>query len=318
MEPHTSNPFKLVATVLRYAWKNKQPQLRSAFTYQDHTKPSRIEFAKERFGGPFINEQVEDVRTFLKIVIALIPLGGILVLSTFLADTVTLFSQHVNSHNIPCYGYQSMSIYLSYFVVVGVVLLYEFLIYSFMHNYIPTALIQFGVGIILHILSCVALFTIDFVGQEEETAGTNYTCLYDEASPMNTLHISPFWIMLPKILIGLGTFFKLTSVYEFVFSQSPYNMKGLLMGAVYAINGLFLVLSLTMQVPFYLGYVDHMTTVPSCGSVYLLVWLVLSIVWFIVYVLVARGYHRRERGETKRQQDYPEEYYSKYLTMRHS
>ena len=32
---------------------------------------------------------------------------------------------------------------------------------------------------------------------------------------------------------------------------------------------------------------------------------------------VARSYHRRERGETKRQQDYTEEYYSKYLRTRH-
>ena len=71
MEPHTSNPFKLVATVLRYAWKNKQPQFRSAFTYQGHTKPSRIEFAKTSFGGPFTSEQVEDVKTFLRIVFAL-------------------------------------------------------------------------------------------------------------------------------------------------------------------------------------------------------------------------------------------------------
>ena len=85
---------------------------------------------------------------------------------------------------------------------------------------------------------------------------------------------------------------------------------------VYAINGLFLFLELPLQTPFYWGKGDNLTTLLSCGSVYLLVWLALGIAWFVIYVLVARGYHKRERGNTKRQQDYPEEYYSKYLRSR--
>ena len=81
MEPRTSNPFKLVASVLRYTWKTKQPQFRSAFTYQGHTKPSRINYAKQIFGGPFTTEEVEDVKTFLRIVYAFVPMGTLLVLS---------------------------------------------------------------------------------------------------------------------------------------------------------------------------------------------------------------------------------------------
>ena len=318
MEPHTSNPFKLVATVLRYAWKNKQPQFRSAFTYQGHTKPSRIEFAKETYGGPFTTEQVEDVKTFLRIVLILLPIGGTLVLSIFIGQTTTSFSQHVNSYNIPCYGYQAMTVYFAYIIVLCAIPLYEFLIHPIIHNYIPTTLTRFGIGFIFYIFSCVSLLTIDFVAHKD-TGGTNYSCLFDENTQrVNHLHINPLWTMLPKGLIGFGIFFNLTAAYEFVFSQSPYNMKGLLMGAVYATTGIFLFLGSPLQVPFHLGYVDHQTTYLSCGSVYLLVWLVLSIVWFIVYVIVACRYHKRKREETKRQQDYPEEYYSKYLSTNRS
>ena len=175
-------------------------------------------------------------------------------------------------------------------------------------------------GVIFYILSSVALFTIDLKGHKIETNGTNYnsTCLYDETTQdVNRLHINPLWAMLPAGLNGLGIFFNLTAVYEFVFSQSPYNMKGLLMGAAFSATGTCLLLGLALQVPFYLGYVDRLTTVPSCGSVYLLVWLALTIVWLTVYVKFARGYRKRERGETIRQQDYPEEYYSKYLSVTH-
>ena len=46
VEPSTSNPFKLVAGVLKYAWTHKYPEFRSAFTYHDHMRPSRIDYAK--------------------------------------------------------------------------------------------------------------------------------------------------------------------------------------------------------------------------------------------------------------------------------
>ena len=62
-----NNPVKLIWSVLIYAWKHKKPMSRSAFTYGE-SPPSRLDLGKERYGGPFTTEQVEDVRTFLYIV----------------------------------------------------------------------------------------------------------------------------------------------------------------------------------------------------------------------------------------------------------
>ena len=200
-----------MARVLRYAWKNKQPRFRSAFTYQDHTKPSRIEFAKERFGGPFTTEQVQDVKTFLRIVVALVPIGGSSALGIFMLQTAALFSQHINSNNIPCYAYQAMNTYMPYFTIMCAVPLYEFLVHPVMYNYIPTSLIRFGLGFIIQILSCIALLTIDFVGHGKP-GGTNSTCVYDESMPVSKLHVNPLWTMLPQSLVGLGIFFNFTSI----------------------------------------------------------------------------------------------------------
>ena len=61
----TGNPIKLIFTVLNYARKNKYPRLRSAFTYIDEEQPSRLDFGKHKFGGPFTEEEVEDVKTIL-------------------------------------------------------------------------------------------------------------------------------------------------------------------------------------------------------------------------------------------------------------
>ena len=66
-EPVTTNPFKLVYGVIKYAVKNKRPRQRSAFTYCDDKLPSRIDFGKSKYGGPFTTEQVEDVKTFFRL-----------------------------------------------------------------------------------------------------------------------------------------------------------------------------------------------------------------------------------------------------------
>ena len=66
-EPVTTNPLKLIYQVLKYAVKNKYPRLRSAFTYWEDKPYSRIDLGKNIYGGPFTIEQVEDVKTFLRI-----------------------------------------------------------------------------------------------------------------------------------------------------------------------------------------------------------------------------------------------------------
>ena len=66
-EPVTTNPLKLIYQVLKYAMKNKYPRLRSAFTYWEDKPYSRIDLGKSKYGGPFTIEQVEDVKTFFRI-----------------------------------------------------------------------------------------------------------------------------------------------------------------------------------------------------------------------------------------------------------
>ena len=58
------NPYKLVYKVIDFARKHEYPLQRSAFTFADNYIPSRLDFAKERYGGPFTTEQVENVETY--------------------------------------------------------------------------------------------------------------------------------------------------------------------------------------------------------------------------------------------------------------
>ena len=89
------NPYKTVFEVLNFARKHKYPLQRSAFTYCDDTIPSRIDFSKEKFGGPFSVEQVKNVKTFHRILVVVFALGSVFFLEVpALHFVFPLFSLH--------------------------------------------------------------------------------------------------------------------------------------------------------------------------------------------------------------------------------
>ena len=76
--PQITNPIKLIVKVLNYARKNKYPRNRSALTYWENDYPSRLDLGKEKYGGPFSEEEVEDVKTVMRLLPLLICGAGFL------------------------------------------------------------------------------------------------------------------------------------------------------------------------------------------------------------------------------------------------
>ena len=62
-----TNPIKLIIQVLNYTRKHSYPERHSAFTYIDEEQPTRMDYGKEKFGGPFTEEEVEEVKTVLRL-----------------------------------------------------------------------------------------------------------------------------------------------------------------------------------------------------------------------------------------------------------
>ena len=50
IEPAGNNPFATVYQVLKYSWKHKVPERRSAFTYWEEDIPRRIDLGKNKYG----------------------------------------------------------------------------------------------------------------------------------------------------------------------------------------------------------------------------------------------------------------------------
>ena len=73
------NPIKLVLKVLIFAAfvRRQLPRYKRAFRYGETPKP-RIELAKKNYDGIFTSEEVEDVKTFCRIVLVIFSLSGYL------------------------------------------------------------------------------------------------------------------------------------------------------------------------------------------------------------------------------------------------
>ncbi len=63
----------MVYKVTKFALQHRIPIQRSAFTYCEEELPSGLNLGKDKYGGPFTTEEVEDVKTFLKVLLSLGP-----------------------------------------------------------------------------------------------------------------------------------------------------------------------------------------------------------------------------------------------------
>ena len=89
-----TNPIKLIIQVLNYTRKHRYPERRSDFTYIDEEQPTRMDYGKEKFGGPFIEEEVEDVKTIVRLiplVACLMSLSNLMFLERIYALKFSLF-----------------------------------------------------------------------------------------------------------------------------------------------------------------------------------------------------------------------------------
>ena len=83
IEPKSPQSLKTIYQVFKFAAKYKAPLNRSAFTYWEEDIPSRMDLGKSKYGGPFTIEQVEDVKTVLRLLVISVPIFFILLSLTF-------------------------------------------------------------------------------------------------------------------------------------------------------------------------------------------------------------------------------------------
>ena len=292
IEPKSPQTLKTIYNVLKFAAKHKAPLNRSALTYWEEDIPSRIDLGKSRYGGPFTTEQVEDVKTVLRL-LAISTQFSLLFLflngQPITSNAIFSGMNQCEADTVHLLTYRSQ-----WFSVLGVVV-YEFVVYPLLQNKLPSILRRIGaVSLMATVLSfvCFILTLAHYLSHSNETT---------TVSIVSVLYQSTNGILLQLLL---------TFVLEFVCAQSPYNMRGLLVSFVVPV---FL---LTAVVGWNFSYLkfEHICKQSWCSLVSFSVKTTACLIGFLLYCIVARWYKIRVRDEDYSPQRVVEEVYDRYLT----
>ena len=303
-EPVTVNPVSHIIKVLKYAAKHKYPFQRSAFTYCENEQPTRLDYGKSKYGGPFTTEQVEDVKTFWRVL--LVILVSFVSAIPLAAEYVSVLDMNINlsllKSETNCIQSILHEILTPAFHIMYLIPLYELLIYPCLRNRGPSILQSAGIAAVALIVSSLYGIAVKSV-RKTLTNGANECSFTQYVNIIEIIVGIPFAFMLGFTAIVLPK-----SSIEFVCAQAPYNMIGVLIGLLLIFLTLFITIGILLLEAFKQNWFHSNT----CGIWFYLITLVLAVVSSALHGLVIRWYKARERDEITRSQDLVEEVYHRY------
>ena len=304
------NPYKMVYQVLKYAWKHKSPENRSALTYWENKTPSRISLGKQKYGGPFKEMEVEDVKTFWRVMRILLCLFGLYI--PFFPGVLGTI-QYINSFEgatTSINGYGSYVLWTSFdellIIIVPLLELLVIPLFPKVEYFFLNPLRGMIALYLLLLMSLVSMITIETLGHylTPETV----PCL----SSLSLLNMSFLYYAIPLLFGGIISGLSFIFGLEFVLSQAPCNMSGMLTGAFWLIRATYINIGALIQVPFSILSVNGPSKLP-CTFWILLFHIFICIVGLVVFVTAVKKYRKRKREDNYNCQKVIEETYERQL-----
>ena len=242
------NPFKNVYKVLKYSWNHKVPQHRSAFTYWEEDIPRRIDLGKNKYGGPFTNEEVEDTKTFLRILPLLLCLFGYHLAGDGYSAPDQL--QRTSCPSLPVLLLIVLNpLHISTLVVVVGIPLYR-LIINKCSRYIKKVrmLTKMWIGLYLSLVQVVLYIIVVITHDSKYWLQYSSTAYVLKNDPLHDYHYSPqdeclrirlenittdnpvdntyLWFIIPQLLNGLSSLLVSMTVFEFILCPGSSHYPG--------------------------------------------------------------------------------------------
>ena len=280
------NPIKLIVRVLCYARKHKYPENRSALTYWEEEAPSRLDLGKDKYGGPFTEEEVENVKTIFR----MLPLF-IGFVAFILSDDY--YWSAVDSFTLPtCLAVTDSQYYLCSVILT---LLYLFFIRVCFYKYIPTMLTRMSVGLFLAFIAAVSKVII-FVIEKSQPGVSNFGTL----------------LFIPQTIQGFSFILLYPVSLEFTIAQSPVHMRGVMVGLWFvACWGIGYLINSFLKFPF------ECESQYICTSFYYYITKsVLVLIILIVFVILAKRYKFRVRENEVNIVQIVDDHYQRYINQR--
>ena len=297
---HNDSVF-LILRVLWFTIKNRK-MLRN-INVAEHGILSSLNIAKQVYAGPFTNNQVEDVKTLLQILLLVAGLDIICSGLPTMIDISYMLVQHLQNWpmdgdlTLLCYKHLSV-LCVDYTVVVVAFLAYWTIIHPFFGVCIPKVKIttKLFCSILLYLGGVISLLGIEsgaYINQFRQN-NTTMKCAYQHEN--DRLNVDFHWIIIPNTLFGLSAFLLFSSSLEFICAQAPLTMKGLVFGILFAIYGTGSLIHEALSIPFVKSNIDVWEKVPlTCGLWYFMMQGTITIVSSLVVFTIIKTYKRKER-----------------------
>ena len=324
------NPFKNIYKVLKYSWKHKVPEHRSAFTYWEEDIPHRIDLGKNKYGGPFTNEEVEDTKTFLRIVQLFLCLFGYRLAGDGYSALEQL--QRTSCPSLPVLLLIIINpLHMSTLVsVVGIPLYRLVIVKVFPRLKNIRMLSKMWMGLYLSLLQ-VVLHIIVVVNHDTTYWQQHHSVISNEAhypltrecyiirtgckflyashsldcqqynDPVDNTYL---WFIIPQLLNGLSSLLVSMTVFEFISAQAPRTTQALLIGLWYA----------TFSIRYLVvGILDNVFIERRSWLIYEGVKGFLILVSLVLFSCVSRRYRYRQRDEIVNVQGMIEDTHERWL-----
>jgi peptide/histidine transporter 3/4 len=218
------NPIKLIGRVLNYARKHKYPENRSALTYWEEESPSRLDLGKDKYGGPFTEEQVENVKTVLSI----LPLFVAVIGSGFTEEIFWNAMCCELPKPSPIVNCLVSTTFFRQVTSAFLMILYIMLRFCF-HKCVPSMLKRIGFGLVF---ALAAMVSFSFILHYHPNSDKFY---YHDA------------LVAPHVLYGIAYFLIFPTSFEFTIAQSPVQMRSLMIGLWYISLGIGYTISINLK-----------------------------------------------------------------------
>ena len=291
IEPAGKNPAKLIVNVIQYSIYHKTPEHRSAFTYGDE-QTCRLDFAKYRYGGPFSTEEVENVKTFLRIILIFASLIGFQ-----FTDATAITTKHIRAltDNVtsasPWYTFITTDTFgVSTFVILIGIPLYQLILQNVTRRCALSMFKRMFLGLLCGLIAVLFLQLLEvFIAISDPYIKCPYftnNLLSSNKSLIIDIDSYYNYLIIPQALNGLTFLLVFLTVMEFILAQAPRDMQGFLIGIWYSQS----------CVNLFISAIESFTKI-NCWGYILSIKAVAMIPMLVFYVVVAVKYKRRTREE---------------------
>ena len=322
IEPQSKNPFKLIIGVLKYVAKHSKPTNPSAYVYTLKTIPNRFDFAKTHYGGPYTTEQVEDVKTFLRILLLMSPCILVLTGNLLTAFNVTELEEHLKGlSNISDCRKSSMR-HFSYdyrlltmlFIVINELLVQP--LFTKWSYICCKTLRRIVIGTVLGLLLSLFLMLLEIIGHSVTHPQVPCMFVIDNGN-VSFLNINYLPVTIPiNLILAIQAILFVSGTWEFICAQAPYSMRGLLIGFAWSVLAIGTVLTNLITIGWYFGSNRHpfergIVKNIGCGGFYFLSVFLICLLGLVLYCIAVCWYRPRMREEAEDQQLLVEEIYAR-------